>query len=44
MGNANTVGELLQVEGELARVRTEIETLKGKQNVLENRLPCPSCQ
>ncbi|MGI6620693.1 MAG: DUF4349 domain-containing protein [Bacillota bacterium] len=35
MGNANTVGELLQVEGELARVRTEIETLKGKQNVLE---------
>lgn len=35
MGNANTVGELLQVEGELARVRTEIESLQGKQNVLE---------
>ncbi len=35
MGNANTVGELLQVEGELVRVRTEIESLQGRQNLLE---------
>ncbi len=35
LGNANTVGELLQVEGELSRVRSDIETLKGRQNVLE---------
>ncbi|HHX10645.1 MAG TPA: DUF4349 domain-containing protein [Firmicutes bacterium] len=35
LGNANTVGELLQVEAELSRVRTEIESLQGRQNLLE---------
>jgi hypothetical protein len=35
LGNANTVGELLQVEGELSRVRADIESMKGQQNVLE---------
>ncbi len=35
LGNANTVGELLQVESELSRVRAEIESMKGQQNVLE---------
>ena len=35
LGNANTVGELLQVEGELSRVRADIESMKGQLNVLE---------
>ena len=34
LGNAETVGELLQVEGELSRVRSDIESMKGRQNFL----------
>lgn len=35
LGNAVTVGELLQVEGELSRVRSDIESMKGRQNLLD---------
>lgn len=36
MGKATTVGELLQVENELNRVRTEIDSLKQRLKYLEN--------
>ncbi|MGB9867639.1 MAG: DUF4349 domain-containing protein [Bacillota bacterium] len=36
MGKAATVGELLQVENELNRIRTEIDSLKQRLKYLEN--------
>ncbi|HHV79330.1 MAG TPA: DUF4349 domain-containing protein [Firmicutes bacterium] len=36
MGKANTVGEILQVENELNRVRTDIDSLKQRLKYLEN--------
>ncbi len=35
LGNASTVGELLQVEGELSRVRADIESMEGRRALLE---------
>ena len=36
MGKANNVGELMQVEGELSRVRSEIDALKGRMKYLQS--------
>lgn len=35
LGKANTIGEVMQVEGELARVRSEIEYLTGQMRYME---------